>query len=76
MKIYKYEESDVESEMIINALQKCYEKLLSAANKADADGKEYVNHAANSYKKLAEKRKAEYERQVIQEADIKQMKTA
>lgn len=69
MKVYNYSISDIESEMVINALQKCYEKLLTAANKADADGKEYINHAATSYKKLAEKYKADYERQQLEAAE-------
>ncbi|MFD3002423.1 hypothetical protein ACFS7Z_18775 [Pontibacter toksunensis] len=67
MRVYNYSTSDIESEMVINALQKCYEKLLTAANKADADGKEYINHAASSYKKLHEKYKAAYEKQALAE---------
>lgn len=69
MKIYNFSTSDIESEMVINALQKCYEKLLHAANKADADGKEYINHAASSYKKLHEKYKAAYEKQAVEAAE-------
>jgi hypothetical protein len=69
MKVYNYSTSDIESEMVINALQKCYEKLLTAANKADADGKEYINHAANSYKRLAEKIKESYHQQSLEAAE-------
>lgn len=71
MKVYNYSTSDIESEMVINALQKCYEKLMAAANKADADGKEYINHAASSYKKLHEKYKSDYERQQLDAAESK-----
>jgi hypothetical protein len=69
MKVYNYAVSDIESEMVINALQKCYERLLHAANKADADGKEYINHAASSYIRLHEKYKAAYEKQALEAAE-------